>query len=76
MNKSVFMTSLCLGVFASGAFAAEVSVKGNLSETVDGSNNYFLLNSPSWHNFKSLSAVNVDFLAQTPDHALPARHEL
>ena len=70
MNKSVVVVTLCLGVFASGAFAAQVAVKGSLSETVDGSDNYFLLNAPSGTTFKSLSAVNVDAIAQTPDSRL------
>ena len=44
MKTSVVMTSLCLGVLASGAFAADVSIKGNVSETVEASDNYFLIN--------------------------------
>ena len=60
------MASLCLGVLASGAFAADVSIKGNLDETVEASNNYFLSNAPSGYTLKSLSAINLDFLARTP----------
>ena len=70
MKKWVFVATLCSGFIASSAFAAEVAVKGSLSETVDGSNNYFLLNAPSGTTFKSLSAVNVDAIAQTPDTRL------
>jgi hypothetical protein len=60
------MTSLCLGVVASGAFAADVSIKGNVSETVDASNNYFLINTPSGSTVRSLTAGTLDILAQTP----------
>jgi hypothetical protein len=60
------MTSLCLGVLASSAFAADVSIKGNVSETVEASNNYFLSNAPSGYTIKSLSAINLDFMARTP----------
>ena len=60
------MTSLCLGVYASSAFAADVSIKGNVSETVDASNNYFLSNTPSGYTIRSLSAINLDFMARTP----------
>src|SRR5664280_1526863 len=60
------MTSLCLGAFASGAFAADVSIKGNVSETVDASNNYFMSPSPLGYTIKSLSAINLDFMARTP----------
>jgi Putative beta-barrel porin 2 len=66
VKRSVFAASLCLGVFVSGAFAADVSIKGSLSETVEGSDNYFLINTPSGTTFKSLSAVNLDVLARTP----------
>ena len=66
MKTSVFMTSLCLGVFASSAFAADVSIKGNVSETVDASNNYFLTNTPSGSTVRSLTAGTLDILAQTP----------
>src|ERR1017187_3433436 len=60
------MTSLCLGVVASGAFAADVSIKGNVSETVDASNNYFLTNTPSGSTVRSLTAGTLDILARTP----------
>ena len=66
MKTSVFMTSLCLGVVASGAFAADVSIKGNVSETVDASNNYFLTNTPSGSTVRSLTAGTLDILARTP----------
>jgi hypothetical protein len=66
VKTSVFMTSLCLGVLASSAFAADVSIKGNVSETVEASNNYFLSNAPSGYTIKSLSAINLDFMARTP----------
>lgn len=66
MKTSVVMASLCLGAFASGAFAADVSIKGNVSETVDASNNYFLSNSPSGSTVRSLTAGTLDILARTP----------
>ena len=66
MKTPVLMTSLCLGVLASGAFAADVSIKGNLSETVDASNNYFLNNNPSGYTARSSTAGRLDILARTP----------
>ena len=66
MKKSVCMASLCLGVFASGAFAADVSIRGSLRETLEGSDNYFLQNTPLGTTFKSLSTLNLDVLARTP----------
>ena len=66
MKTSVCIASLCLGVLTSGALAADVNVRGALSETLDGSDNYFLSNSPTGATFKSLSAFNLDVLARTP----------
>ena len=43
MKKSVFVISLCLGIFASRAFAAEVSINGNINQRYDTSDNYFLV---------------------------------
>ena len=60
------MATVFLGVFASGAFAADVAVHGNLGETLEASDNYFLQNSPLGTTFKSLSTVNLDVLARTP----------
>ena len=57
MKRSVYVASLCLGVYASGAFAADVSIKGNLNETLTGSDNYFLSNTPSGSTFKSYGHV-------------------
>ena len=66
MKKSVYVASLCLGVYASGASAADVSIKGNLNETLTGSDNYFLSNTPSGSTFKSHGTFNLDVLARTP----------
>ena len=66
MKTLVLMTSLCLGALASGASAADVSIKGNVSETVETSDKYFLSSAPSGVTVKSLNAVNLDFLARTP----------
>ena len=66
MKTPVLMTSLCLGVLASGAFAADVSIKGNLSETLDASNNYFLNKNPSGYTARTSTAGTLDILARTP----------
>ena len=66
MKKSVLAACSCLSIFATGAFAADVSIKGSLNQTVEGSDNYFLVNTPSGTTFKSLSSVNLDVLARTP----------
>jgi len=60
------MASLCLGACASGAFAADVSVWGNLGQTLEASDNYFLSNNPLGTTFKSFSTLNVNVLARTP----------
>ena len=55
-----------LGACATGAQAADVSIKANASETVQGSNNYFLSNSPSGPTTSSTTSGALDILAQTP----------
>ena len=66
MKTSVVLTSLCLGLLASSANAADVAIKGNVSETLDASNNYFLTNLPSGYTARSLTTGNLDILARTP----------
>ena len=66
MKRLVCIASLCLGVCASGAFAADVSVWGNLGETLEASDNYFLSNTPLGTTFKSFSTLNLNVLARTP----------
>ena len=66
MKRSVFVASVYLGLLASGASAAEVSVTGTATQSVDASNNYFLSNSPSGYTVKPLSRIDLGFLAATP----------
>jgi len=66
VKRSVLLAPLCLGALASSAFAAAVSIKANLSETADASDNYFLSGSPIGYTVKSLSAINLHTLAATP----------
>src|SRR3974390_3356892 len=66
MNRMAILATIALGACASGAQAADVSIKGNASETVQGSNNYFLLNSPSGPMIASTTSGVLDILAQTP----------
>ena len=65
MKKSVFVISLCLGIFASRAFAAEVSINGNINQHYDASDNYFLVQSPKGVTVKSTTNGTLNFLAQT-----------
>jgi hypothetical protein len=66
VKKSVFVISLCLGIFASRAFAAEVSISGNINQHYDASDNYFLVQSPTGYTVKSTTNATLNFLAQTP----------
>ena len=66
MRILVILTSLGTSILASSAFAADVSVKGSASQTLDASNNYFLVNSPAGPTIKSLTAGTLDILARTP----------
>ncbi len=66
MKTSVLTATLLLGAATSGAFAADVSMKGSINETVEASNNYFLVTNPSGTTAKSTTAATLDILAQTP----------
>jgi len=66
VKTSVFTATLCVGALATSAFAAEFSVKGNVNETLEASDNYFLNAHPSGTTAKSLTNGTVDFLALTP----------
>jgi hypothetical protein len=70
VKRSVLLAYLSLGVLAPGAFAADYSVTGRIGESVTGSDNYFLSNSPIGSTFKSVTAGNLDFRARTPDTRL------
>jgi hypothetical protein len=60
------MTSL--GVLASGgAIAAEVAIKGAVSETLEASDNYFLSTNPSGATVKSNTAGTLNFFTGTLD---------
>jgi Putative beta-barrel porin 2 len=66
VKRSIFLTPLFLGVLASSALAAELSIKGNVKETLNASDNYFMSKTPSGYTAKSLSALNLSTLAATP----------
>lgn len=66
MKRSVVATFLALSAFASCAFAAEVSVKGSVNQTLTASDNLFYAQSPAGWAGQTLSAVNLDILAATP----------
>ena len=66
MNKVAILAIIGAGVCASGVRAADVSIKGNASETLQASDNYFLLNKPSGPLVTSTTAGTLDVLAQTP----------
>jgi len=66
VKRSVLVACLLPGVFASGAFAADVSVYGNLDESVQASNNLFLSHAPSGYTLESLNRINLNVLAATP----------
>jgi hypothetical protein len=66
VRRSIILTAAGVGLCASGAFAADLSITGSLNQTFDVSDNYFLVNSPSGATLKSLSQLNLDFLARMP----------
>jgi Putative beta-barrel porin 2 len=66
MNKVAILAIIGVSFCASGVRAADVSIKGNATETLEASDNYFLLNAPSGSTYKSTTAGTLDVLALTP----------
>jgi hypothetical protein len=66
VKTPVVLISLCLSGAAFSALAADVSIKGTASETLTGSDNLFLSQSPSGPAGETVSALRMDVLAQTP----------
>ena len=66
MKASVFTATLCVGALATGAFAAEVAIRGSINQTFDASDNYFLSTSPSGITAKSNTSGSLDVLTLTP----------
>src|SRR5215831_21186687 len=57
-----------LGALASGgALAAEVAVKGSVSEVLEASDNYFLTAKPAGATEKSTTQGTLNFFTGTPD---------
>ena len=66
MNKVAILAIIGVSFCACGARAADVSIKGTASETLEASDNYFLVTKPSGATVKSSTAGTLDILAQTP----------
>ena len=65
--KTLLIMTL-LGVLASGgALAAEVAIKGNVIETLEASDNYFLSAKPLGNTAKSNTQGTLNFFTGTPD---------
>jgi len=66
VKTSVFIATLCAGALATGADAADFVIKGIVNETLEASDNYFLVPKPSGTTGKTNTAAAFDFLALTP----------
>src|SRR5205085_2431425 len=66
VKKLVIMTTLGVGTLASAAFATDLSIKSNVTETLSASDNYFLVNKPSGTTAETLTTGTLDILARTP----------
>ena len=66
MKKPVYASLLLLGFAASAAYAAELTISGNVSQTLSASDNYFLNNHPAGPTYDSTTALGLNFLARTP----------
>jgi Putative beta-barrel porin 2 len=66
MNKVAILAIIGVSFCASGVRAADISIKGNATETLQASNNLFLSNAPSGPTYQSTTAGTLDVLALTP----------
>jgi hypothetical protein len=66
VKKPVYASLLLLGFAASTAYAAKLTITGNVSQTLGASDNYFLNNSPAGPTYDSTTALALNFLARTP----------
>lgn len=60
MKSPVILAPIVLGVLASGALAAKVTIKGDLTESVAASDNYFLSQDPTGPTVKWLNTLNLN----------------
>lgn len=66
LKKLVIMTILTAGALTSSALAVELSINGNVAESLSASDNYFLTKNPSGVTAESRTAGALNFLASTP----------
>jgi hypothetical protein len=66
VKKLLITTVLTTGLLTSSARAIDLSIKGNLTETLTASDNYFLSNKPSGATAETVTAGTLNFLARTP----------
>ena len=66
MGRTLLIGAVGLAFWAQHARAADWSVKGNVSETVELNDNRQLQTHPLGMSYNSYSGLNVDVLAQTP----------
>jgi hypothetical protein len=63
----VIITTIGAVLASGGAIAAEVAISGNVSETLQASDNFFLVSKPSGTTVQSNTAGTLNFFTGTPD---------
>lgn len=66
MKKLIIASAVCLGLAASGALAAKLSITGSLVQSLTASDNLFLTKRPAGPAYESVSTLNLHFLTKTP----------
>ena len=67
MKTLVILTSLGALLTSCGAIAAEVAISGNVNQTLQASDNFFLVSKPSGATVQSNTAGTLNFFTGTPD---------
>ena len=72
----VIVAVMAIGILTTGAYAADVAIKGSVTETLEGSDNYFLATKPSGATGKTNTAGILNFYTGTPDTRILSRYIL
>jgi len=63
----IMILMVAIGALTTGAYATDVAIKGSVTQTVEGSDNYFLSTNPSGPTGKTNTAGLLNFYTGTPD---------
>jgi hypothetical protein len=66
VRKSLIAACICVGLYSSGARAADITLTSQLSQSAEFNSNYFLATNPPGEVTSPISTLRVNALARTP----------